>query len=89
MDKLNKKEAIVTGVLTIVKGVEIRERKIVAVATVKAADTLAKLLGSKVEMVRLRAATALLEQAVALRGHVNTELRLRQVEERLGLGGKR
>ncbi len=37
VDKLNAKQAIVTGVLNVRKGIEVKERKIVTVDTVKAA----------------------------------------------------
>ncbi len=38
VDKLNKKEAVVTGPLVIRKGIEVKERRIVTVETIKAAD---------------------------------------------------
>lgn len=38
VDKLNKKTAVVTGTLTVRKGVEVKERRIVNVETVKGAD---------------------------------------------------
>jgi hypothetical protein len=38
VDKLNKMEAIVTGTLVIRKGLAVKERKIVTVETIKAAD---------------------------------------------------
>ena len=54
-----------------------------ASSSAKAADTLEKLLGSDVDMVRLAAARAILDLGSRLRAEVELEQRLFDLEERV------